>query len=423
MAPTSPGTEDHPPIAADPSARGREALIVASPRSSALALPPMREAVGRDWFDANGAPDRRISSKHLVFTRPGGQLHLEDAGSRNGTWVNGARLRAGERVPLSDGAIVRAGSTLLVLRSGLVGPLAAAAPLGAMVGPFGLRRVAATFGALARHPPPNVLIEGETGSGKELAAAALHALLRPGRPYAPINLAGVAAGVFESQLFGHTAGAFSGASRDARGVLVAHDGGTVFLDELGELPLELQPKLLRLLENREVFAVGAERPRRVDVLLIGATNRELDAMVEAGTFRRDLLARFGGARVELPPLRERPEDLPALLAATLARKGVTFEPAHAEIEALERLMLHDWRSNARELSAVVERVAALDPPPSLRAWAVERVLGPAPSSRAGQLVREQVEAALAASGGNETEAARRLGVTRGKLRRFLSGGQ
>lgn len=393
--------------------------MVAFPQSIGLPLPPMREAVGRDWFEAFQAPDRQISSRHFALSRPGGQLHLEDAGSRNGTFVNGTKLRAGERVPLSDGAIVRVGNTLLVLRTELIGPLTPAAPLGALVGPFGLRHVATVMSALASHPPPNVLIEGETGTGKELAAAAVHALLRRGRAYVAVNIAGVAAGVFESQLFGHAAGAFSGATRDARGLLVANDGGTVFLDELGDLPLELQPKLLRLLENREVFAVGAERPRRVDVLLIGATNRRLDEMVDAGTFRRDLLARFGGARIELPPLRERPEDVPAILAATLDRRGVALDPSLVEIEAMERLLLHEWRANVREVSAVLDRLSVLEPLPALRAWATERVLGAAPSSRGGQLVRDQVEAALAAAGGNETEAAKRLGVSRGKLRRFL----
>ncbi|MEB2314027.1 MAG: sigma 54-interacting transcriptional regulator [Sorangiineae bacterium] len=272
--------------------------------------------------------------------------------------------------------------------------------------------------AVRLRPPRCVLIEGETGTGKELVAGALAQMLRPGKPYGRFNVAGIAAGVFESQLFGHVAGAFSGAGKDSRGIFASHDGGTVFLDEIGELPLELQPKLLRLLESGELLPVGANRPTQVDGLIVAATNRDLDEMVEAGHFRRDLRARFA-AVVELSPLRERAEDVFAIAAARAANAGEPYDSDRVEVEAIERLMLHPWRANVRELYSALDRMAAIDPPPALRLAAVSQVLGVAASQRTGVLTRERVEAALAACNGNQSRAARQLGVSRGQLLRFM----
>jgi DNA-binding NtrC family response regulator len=277
--------------------------------------------------------------------------------------------------------------------------------------------------ALSRRALPNVLIEGETGTGKELLAAAIAAKLGRARVYSAINMAAVPAGVFESHLFGHTANAFSGAGKASRGVLAAHMGGAVFLDELGELPLDLQPKLLRLLENREIHPVGAERPFVVDVLLIAATNRSLEEQVQRGAFRADLFARLASARIELPPLRERAEDIWSIAETLMMRRGTRLDAAQIEVEAVERLLLHSFAYNVRDLTATLERVFSLEPPPVFRRWAVERVLGSspsAPSSRSAPLSAERIAETLTSCGNNETEAARRLGVTRGKLRRFLS---
>lgn len=416
-------TEDQPQPSVDPSVRGREALIAVFPRAAASPVPYGREPVGRSWLEALGLPDRRVSERHLLFSRPGGQPFLEDAGSRNGTWVNGARLGPGERAALADGAVVRAGSTLLVFREELLGEFAPAPPLCRMVGPYGLRSVAEALAGFQRVAPSNVLIEGESGAGKELAAEAVAVALGRHGVYGAVNMAAIPASLFEAHLFGHTAGAFSGATKASRGFIAAHDGGTVFLDEIGELPAELQPKLLRLLENREVQPVGAERAHAVDLLLIAATNRPLEDAANQGTFRPDLLARLARARVDLPPLRERPEDLFAILQAGAAARGMPFLPELIEVESLERLMLHPWKLNIRELLAVLDRLLAIAPG-ALPLWAVERVLGPAPTSlRPGALVAEQVAQIIALCQGNETEAARRLGVSRGKLRRFLARGR
>ena len=443
-------TTGHRPPASPSDEQAFPALICAFPRSAALAVPPSETPVGRDWLEAAGLTDSEISSSHVRFSRGGGALRIADAGSRNGTWVNGDALEAGEGVALADGAVVRMGRTLLVYREALRGSWAPDAPLGDMVSPYGLRDFRDALAAVARQRPQNVLIEGETGAGKELAAQAVAAALDRGARLVAVNVAGVAAGVFEVQLFGRVAGAYSDARTASKGVIAEHAGGAVLLDEVGELALELQPKLLRLLENREVLPVGATRPTRVDVLLIAATNQDLEALVSQGRFRRDLHARLAMASLVVPPLRARREDLFAIAQSLAARERLPLVPEATEVEAVERLLLHAWPSNTRELAAVVRRANALDPAPQgLQLWAVDRVLGP-PSSHtprsagtpgsagtprsvgtprsagtpgsAGSpisLTRQLVATTLEQCAGSESEAARRLGVSRGKLRRFL----
>lgn len=422
---TTTRTEEHSGPKQSERGRGRTALVVAFPEPKALPLPLAGEAIGREWLARHGIADSRVSTRHVVFTRPGGTLFVEDVGSRNGTWVDGVRLVPNERVAIRDGSLLRIGRVLLVFRDDLIGPDAPMPPIGAMVGPFGLRRVRDTIDAIAARQPKNVLIEGETGAGKELVARAVAEASGRAHKYAPINVAGVAAGVFESQLFGYVAGAYSGGGRGSPGVFVAHDGGAVFLDEIGELPLDLQAKLLRVLDNREVLPVGGVRPTVVDVLVISATNRALEDAVEQGTFRRDLLARLAAARIDLPALRDRAEDLFAIMQALLAKRGEAFDPARVEVEAVERLMLHPWPSNIREVASVVERVAMLEPPPRLRLESVEQVLGPlasgVSSARSGPLTTETIERAIAEAG-SESAAARKLGVSRGKLRRARGSG-
>lgn len=395
-------------------------LISAFPQSRALLLPEPGKEVGRKWFDLFGIVDPEISGKHLRFTKAGATIYLEDAGSRNGTWLNGQTLGRGEKVPLADGAIVRIGGTLLVYRSSFSGAVEPDEPLGDMVGPYGLRRVARALTAFGEIRPSNVLIHGETGTGKELLARAVAQRLDRDDPYVAVNVAGVAAGVFESQLFGHVAGAFSDARQASKGVVQHHDGGAIFLDEIGELPLGLQPKLLRLLENREVLPVGADRPSTVDVLVIAATNRNLEQMAEEATFRRDLYARLAEAHIALPPLRERIEDMYAIASHILVDQSGPIDPESIEVEAIERMMLHSWPNNMRGLIALFRQIRAVDPQPGIRKWAVDDVLGNLDTPASGQLSRALVDEALAACGGNETQAARRLGVTRGKLRRFLN---
>lgn len=420
--PSVPGsTEAHPLPAVVAPVRGRPALLTCFPRPAVVALDGDQVQLGRDFFSTRGQADSQISSRHCELSRRGTAWSVVDANSRNGTWIDGTRLAPGEKAALADGSVLRIGNTLLVYREAFEGTETPASPLGAMVGPFGLRGVADAIDTFRKWPPSAVLIEGETGTGKELAAAAIAAALGRGNRYGAVNVAAVAAGVFESHLFGHVAGAFSGSAKGGSpGFIAAHQGGAVFLDEIGELALDAQAKLLRLAEYKEILPVGATRPTVVDVLLVAATNRPLDEMVENGTFRRDLLARFMAARVELPSLRDRPEDLPAIAAGLLARKGLALDPRLVEIEAIERMALASWPSNIRELAAVLDRIAMIATPGALPLWALEKILGPAPSQPAASLTLERVQAALQRCGGNESLTSRELGITRGKLRRFLA---
>lgn len=411
-----PTTEEHKPPSADSAERGAPAFLAAFPEPRYIPPPEPGATSGRAWLAAAGRTDPEVSSNHLRFTRAGGRSFLEDAGSRNGTWINGRRLPPGERVALEDGAVVRVGLTALVFREAFAGPREPQPPLGKLVGPFGLGAARDAVAALRERPERNVLIEGETGAGKELVAEALvSALGREGRPFASVNVAGVPAGVFESQLFGWVRGAYSGSGEGSAGVLRTHERGVVFLDEIGELALDMQPKMLRLLENREILPVGANRPVRVDVAILAATNRSLEEMVERGAFRRDLLARFS-VTIALPPLRDRAEDLFAILQAIGARRGWLLSPSAVEVEAIERLMLHEWPANVRELERAVASVNPRDP---LTLSAVTRVLGPLDADARAPLTRELIERTLRECGGNQSEAARRLRIPRGKLLRAL----
>ncbi|HXK16655.1 MAG TPA: sigma 54-interacting transcriptional regulator, partial [Polyangiaceae bacterium] len=317
------------------------------------------------------------------------------------------------------GAVLRMGRTLMVYREQLIGALDPSLPLGDLVGPFGLRELAHELSALDGSRVRNVLVEGESGTGKELATIEVARRLRPGKPCQFVNVSAIAATVFESQIFGHMRGAFSGADHTELGILRQNDGGTVVFDEIGELPLPVQPKLLRLLESRDIFPVGAKQSVDVDVAIIGATNRVLQEEVEKGNFRKDLHARFLGAVVELPPLRERPEDLYSIAVALRERGGGSLPREMVEIEALELLMRLPLSANVRELAALVERTLATEPTRRLTLRALRQVAGAQQPARSHALTRASVADALEHCRDNQVQAARRLGVSRGVLLRFL----
>ena len=417
MTKTVPSTNVHRAPARSPGVRRRPALVCAYPKPLALPLPDSGTVIGRAWLADRDLDDSEVSGQHIRIDRAGGALAVIDVDSRNGTWVSGARVAPNEKVPLDDGAVLRIGRTLFVARDRFEGDFAPAAPVGELVGPFGLRTVARSIDGLAEAQPTNVLLEGETGVGKELTARALAAALGRAEPFAAVNVAGIAGGVFESQMFGHVAGAFSGAGSASAGVVVAHDGGTLFLDEIGELELPLQAKLLRLLDNREVMPVGAQRPVDVDIVVIAATNRDLAAMVEQASFRRDLFTRLAMARIHIPPLRDRCEDLFSVAAALTGRAGGELLAKDVEVEAMERLLLERWPGNVRELDATLAAARRRDPEPGLRLWALEELLG-AGSPRQVGLTRETVERAVDAADGNVSAAAAALGISRGKLLRI-----
>lgn len=222
-----------------------------------------------------------------------------------------------------------------------------------------------------------VLLTGETGTGKELFARAIHGLSpRRRSAFVSINCAAIPETLLESELFGHVRGAFTGATSDRQGFLEVADRGTLFLDEIGEMPLALQAKLLRVLETGEFSPLGSSEVRRVDIRLIAATNRDLESAVREGSFRRDLYYRLNTVRIHLPPLRERPEDIPLLVeyfaAKTCERLGIEFEGI--DPQALELLQQQPWPGNVRELRNLVETVITLERGAYLTPELVQRYL-------------------------------------------------
>jgi DNA-binding NtrC family response regulator len=275
--------------------------------------------------------------------------------------------------------------------------------------------------------PSTVLIHGESGSGKEVAARALHALsTRSARPFVAVNCAAVAAELFESELFGHAKGAFTGATEARNGLFYYAQGGTLFLDEVSELPPAIQTKLLRVLEDRRVRPVGSNREVPVDVRILAATNRVLSDEVAAGRFREDLYYRLDVVSLRVPPLRERPADVALLarhfmedLAVHLGLPSLPFSRA-----VLDALAAYPWPGNARELRNFIERSLILGgfPLDSLAAHDLESEVERQPQDGAGGELLADVEkrhilAVLHDAGGNKTEAARRLGVSRKTLER------
>lgn len=265
-----------------------------------------------------------------------------------------------------------------------------------------------------------VLVEGESGTGKELIARLVHFTSdRALKPYVRVNCAALSESLIESELFGHERGAFTGATDARAGRFELADGGTLLLDEVGELPLRLQPKLLRVLEEQEFERVGATKTLRVDTRVIATTNRNLDQEIAEGTFRRDLYYRLNVVRIKVPPLRERPDDIPALIAYFLSKfqsEGRVSIRGVAE-STLQLLLAHDWLGNVREfrnvmhsacIRATSENIQPRDLPPLEKGR-------PAASVSAGttleEIERHVILRTLRELGGNKTAAAERLGVT------------
>jgi DNA-binding NtrC family response regulator len=288
-----------------------------------------------------------------------------------------------------------------------------------------IRRVVERIGPT----PVSVLIEGETGTGKELVAAAIHRASRRQGSFVAINCVAIAAELFESELFGHTKGAFTGAHQSREGLFVAAKGGTLFLDEISEMLLPMQAKLLRVLETLRVRPVGADHEIPVDVRLLTATNRNLAESVRKGLFREDLYFRLNVVSVKVPTLRQRAADIPALLeyfshrlAAELGVASYTFSP-----EEVVRLQAYAWPGNVRELRNIVERALLLGHTPcdSVGGEATHAPAEPGVTEFRAAWKLEEVEKhhtlrVLGDTHGNKSEAARRLGISRKTLERKLS---
>jgi DNA-binding NtrC family response regulator len=309
----------------------------------------------------------------------------------------------------------------------------AAADLGAseLLGDSDAMREALRLLRLVAPTPSSVLIDGETGTGKELAAAAIHRYSGRHGPFVALNCVAIAPELFESELFGHTKGAFTGAHQSREGLFSAAHGGTLFLDELSELPAAMQAKLLRVLESRRIRPVGADREINVDVRLVAATNRDLGQAVRAGAFREDLYFRLNVVNLHMPALRERAGDIPQLLEYFSRRLSADLGVAPYPFTAAElaRLQGYAWPGNVRELKNVIERTLLLGRPP----W---ETLGgaPPPETPAAEAVaagfpltwtldqveQEHTRHVLHEAHGNKSEAARRLGISRKTLERKLS---
>jgi len=400
-----------------------------------------------------------ISRQHARLTIAPGSIRLRDLNSQNGTRVNGERLVSDR--PLVYGDIISLGEITAILAedadAGAAQKTAVRAAPPALVEDeqlfeFGdrtvliadpaMKHVYTQLGRLARSEL-SVLVRGETGTGKELAATALHYWSkRWNQPLVTINCAALPESIAESELFGHTRGAFSGASNDKPGLIESANGGTVFLDEIGDLSLPVQGKLLRVLETRKLMRLGSVNERQVDIRVIAATHRDLEAGVRDGWFRQDLYYRLNVAMVALPPLRARKRDLPLLAARFLkdACQSLARPQATLTDTATARLIAYSWPGNVRELKNLMDYVAAASPDNVVGPEHLEGRLGgeagtiatpgllpmaaPAPANMAARTLadstreheRGSIEAALRQTNGNKTKAAKLLGVP---LRTFM----
>ncbi len=371
--------------------------------------------------------DDTVSRFHCEIEVEGGRARIRDLGSRNGTLVDGVSV---ESAWLHADATLTLGMTEIrfELRSDPVKiALSEKACFGLMVGrSVAMRRV---FALLERAAPSDatVLLEGETGTGKEVAAESIHleSARREG-PFVIVDCSAIPPDLLEAELFGHEKGSFTGATGAREGAFEAANGGTIFLDEIGELSQELQPKLLRVLERRHVKRIGQSRFTDVDVRVIAATNRNLRTEVNERRFRSDLYYRLAVVEVRLPPLRERPEDLPLLVDHVLERLGAGGDALRGK-EFLATLARHRWAGNVRELRNYLERCLTLREPVPLGPTSDEG----APLPDLGQPLkvarerwsrafeRKYVESVLARHDGNVTAAARDAGVDRMYFYRLL----
>ncbi|MFZ9888524.1 MAG: sigma 54-interacting transcriptional regulator [Myxococcota bacterium] len=320
--------------------RGDEELIIGADESWGLVL-----------------PDATVSGRHARVRRTEHGARIADLSSTNGTYYERSRI---EEVVVPFGATVsfgRAQVKVLPAEEQVQANPSSAQQFGELMGAD--LRMREMFSLLADVAPTQstVVLEGETGAGKELVAKALHSHSpRAKRPFVVFDCSSVPPTLLESTLFGHVRGAFTGATNTRDGAFRRAHGGTLFLDEIGELPPELQPRLLRCIESRTVQRVGSDDHEQLDVRVIAATNRNLRDQVKSGTFREDLYYRLAVVRVALPPLRERREDIPLLAQhfSRRARADVELDPV-----GLARLQQHPWPGNVRELRNVVERAMAM----------------------------------------------------------------
>ncbi|MBI4864139.1 MAG: sigma 54-dependent Fis family transcriptional regulator [Candidatus Riflebacteria bacterium] len=368
--------------------------------------------------------DRTVSKYHVAIEeQPEGYL-VRDVGSRNGTFVNNSRVR---EVFLTPGSTIVVGKTVLRFEP----PAERVELTPSARDSFGeIRgvspRIREIFGLLEKVAPSDlpVLITGDTGSGKEVVARSIHQeSRRAAKPFVVFDCSALSRDLVDSALFGHQEGAFTGATGKRKGAFLTAAGGTLFIDEIGELALELQPKLLRVLERREIQPLGSDQMAKVDVRVLAATHRDLAQMVAEKSFRHDLLYRLSVVKVRLPPLRERLEDIPILVSHFLEQAGA---PGHPIVPlAMDRLIRASWPGNARELKNVLDRALVmageapidlqhLDLPPESPA-VLPSDAGSAGDRKLEEIEAEAIRVTLAKTSWNKSQTARILGIGRNTL--------
>jgi len=388
--------------------------------------------VGREGWCDLVIDDPALSGRHCEIRLEPGAARLIDRRSTNGTFLDDHRVI---EAFLEDGNQIRIGQTAIVVHRPSESRAVDVTPVditGTVLGRSEpMLEVLDLVGRVAARKVP-VLISGETGTGKTCVARAMHAASQR-KNFVQVNCGALPEGLIESELFGHEKGAFTGADRQRVGLFEAAEGGTIFLDEIGELPLSLQPRLLTVLEEGEVRRVGSSTGTEVDFRLIAASNRNLEQMVEQGQFREDLYYRLSVVQLELPPLRRRMEDVPLLAEFFLARSAAESDSPARRLDgaALQELSAHDWPGNVRELDNVVRRAVALAERDVIAAD--DLVIGPLSRRTGGaefdtgapfrdyknavleHYEKRYLEEVLEASRGNVSEAARRSGISRQHL--------
>ncbi|MEX1367038.1 MAG: sigma 54-interacting transcriptional regulator [Nannocystaceae bacterium] len=440
-----------------PSGRFR-LLVISDQEHRTLRLPPIGEVtMGRSEAADIQIADPLMSRVHAaIIIKLDEGLFVRDRGSSNGTVVRGDKIEADLEVPIAVGDTIEVGSTVVIVQpefaraEGL--DTASTGPQTEDPGDATLDEGMARVHKLARRiarSQINVLLLGETGVGKEVMARTIHQVSpRSTGPFVGINCAAVSDNLFESELFGYEKGAFTGATQAKPGLLETAHRGTVFLDEVGEMPLSTQAKLLRVLETRQVMRVGGLRPRDVDVRFVAATNQNLERDVRSGRFREDLYYRLNGISLVIPPLRERSSELPRLAQRFVdeaARDAGLTEPPLLSSEAQGWMGRYQWPGNIRELKNAVNRAVILasdgiiqpehlqpesyqprtglgsgrvpmpPPSPSLEATNPDEDGAPLDLSEDDLAERQRIIDALASCGGNQTRAAKMLGIARRTL--------
>jgi transcriptional regulator with PAS, ATPase and Fis domain len=404
-------TEGQPPPA------GAYVAVLEGAPPQVIDLPPyVPLAIGRSRTAGVFVDHPSVSRLHATLTWDGGhRITVRDHGSRNGTSIEGQRVDG--EVVVHSNARIRVGSVTLLVAATGIRAHRSHEDSDRMVATGPRMRALLAEIARAAQTDSTVLILGETGTGKELVAKRIHyESARASEPLLAVNCGAIPEPMAESTLFGHERGAFTGATMTRAGIFEAAGGGTVFLDEVAELSLAHQARLLRLLESRELLRVGGTTAISISARVFAATHRDLGDLVERGEFRADLLYRLDVLRVVVPPLRERPEDIEPLALSFLREIG--GDKRRYADGVLDVLRARQWPGNVRELRNAIERAIALCDRQTVEVADFQFDEAPASSglqSRLDRAEREAIERALEASGGNQTRAAKLLGLTRRAL--------